>query len=697
MKSIKFYIQTFLSFSIIFLLVIGVWWGSNILPTYAETSASAQANYEQENIMDDLEGSTINGRLFDINDYPRDLSEDLKVLSFVEFGYSYYTSTQSDFALYVYIYNPRHIPFDYDSSLNEITFRVGGLTSADYNSYPLTFLNMSESSDIRGRFLKYKIELSDSEKQSILNALDHSSRVYEVTEVELAPDSGSAIAYDVSSKYTYTGYAAGYGINVDDEATLSCVVSGDVLSFSPEVHHTFFRAEGNNGTNSYTQDTLYSVYFSVPNNLLDTYGEIVEIRASWLKAMTQWAFVTGNQVFYDLIEQYMGYDMSNGENTMLPLESPNFSDISDYRIYAQDYDKNVVFDYGQVGDIDSVVQGYTEYDGWFSGLFYAGSDTDSADSYVISSEILLSSMIGYHDEYDIKEDLVLDQTPANPQPGWYYGSYVFSTPYDGAYLEVDGKEYSYSKALFESWDSEETVADIAADDELPSLHSVTLGKTFWEKLFGGYHEVSSTTYDNINAIEKISEDSFLSTVSATCSNLYIDESDYEDFRLFYEEATAKDETVYLFRFDVGEYSALETVLGTTNDSGLVTPDIDVISTNGRIFKQNVYLDFDLIHLKLLSGDTVTTIGVVMSPIDIIADSTPALDVNSDRSVLKSLLLILGLILLLVILMPVLPYIVRFVVWLIGLPFKLISAIAGSKNKQYNNTGQADSDDRHNYK
>lgn len=551
LKSFTYKICIFIIFAF---LCISILWGVFARSVFAD---SMESGYDQSKVLKDLEDSVISGKQFEVSDYPADDDGDLKILAFAEYCYNFYTSEQDDYRLYLYVYNPQLIEFDYASTLNTVSMRIGGNTADDYADYDLMFLDMTTGGDLQGRFLKLKINLSADEKSAILNELDHSSRVYEVTELELKLSGGSSAAYDVSAKYTYTGFAKGYGEDKEGDSTLNCSVSGDVASISPEVHHTFYRAEGSNGTTTYTQDTLYSVYFSVPDELFGEYGELIEIRASWLKAMTQWAFVTGNSQFYDFAEQYMGLNMSDGEINTFPLEVAKLSDLTDYRIYAQDYNHRMVFDYGQVGD--TTVSGYAEYDGWFSGLFYAGTDTDSADDYVISSEVLLQAMEKYHDEYDMREDLEV-------------GDYTFSTPYGGDYLEVDGKEYPYSKALFESWDDEETVADISTDYDLPDLTSVTLGKNFWEKLFGGYHEVSSTEFDDIKAIEIITEDSFESTPALTCENLFIDTSDYEDFSAFYEAAEAKGETVILLRFDVGEYSALETVLGTTNDNQLITPN-----------------------------------------------------------------------------------------------------------------------------
>ena len=77
-----------------------------------------------------------------------------------------------------------------------------------------------------------------------------------------------------------------------------------------------------------------------------------------------------------------------------------------------------------------------------------------------------------------------------------------------------------------------------------------------------------------------------------------------------------------------------------------------------------------------------------NPIDIIDPISSPATMRPEGGLpdwVKWIVGILALILLLVILMPILPYIIRFVIWLISLPFKLIGAIikgiSGSKKRR----------------
>lgn len=662
---------------------------------YAATS-SVQAQYEKRNIIKDLEKSQINGEPFDFSEWNFDETKDTQVLSFIEFCYSFQASKRGDFGLYVYVYNPKGLAYDYDSTLNSLLMAFAPTfddQTVEYLPYRLEYLNMSTTAKYEGLFFKYKVALTADDKEKIFSVMNSTERVYKVAEIQLLIEGDmNPTAYAVGNTYTYSGYSEGYGSAAATEDSLTCSVLG-LTSISPRVHQTFFRPDGSNGNNSYTQDTLYSVYFSVPNKLLEEYGELVEIRATWLKTMLQWAFVTGDQEFYDFAYNLRGYDMAHlietasmGSKTDYPkassgsyagwassnLKTGNLGDVSSKRIYGYSLEGRGVFDYGrQYMDAGNC--------GWFSGIYWAGSGMDSADKYVVPSEDILQTMKDYHDYYDGRD--VYEYVKHTKAGGYYFTNTFWTyTPYNGEYLEVDGITYPYSKALFESWDKKATIADVSASKEY-KLTSQQIDKGFWEKLFGGSHVVSSTTFDGIKAIQKVEASDIKSTAKETSKTLYINVNDVEDFKKFYNSATAANEAVYLFRFDMGEYVALETALGTSNNSTLVTPNIDIKNTNGRVFKQNAYLGFELIHLKFEGDKGITIIPVVMSPMTIVADGDPALHTHSDFNWWKIILAVLLIIILLIILMPVLPHIISGAVWVVTAPFKAMGNLTKRRQEK----------------
>jgi hypothetical protein len=75
--------------------------------TLSVQADTAALTYEQTNVMDDLKGSTINGKEFSLNDYGFSALKETQVISFVEYCYSFYENLQDNYGLYVYVYNPK--------------------------------------------------------------------------------------------------------------------------------------------------------------------------------------------------------------------------------------------------------------------------------------------------------------------------------------------------------------------------------------------------------------------------------------------------------------------------------------------------------------------------------------------------------------------------------------------------------------
>ena len=65
-----------------------------VLPASAEQTSKSV--YEQTNVLDDLKKSTIGDQPFDLSTYNFDESKETKVLSFVEYCYSFYSAKQEN-------------------------------------------------------------------------------------------------------------------------------------------------------------------------------------------------------------------------------------------------------------------------------------------------------------------------------------------------------------------------------------------------------------------------------------------------------------------------------------------------------------------------------------------------------------------------------------------------------------------------
>lgn len=568
---------------------------------YAAAASSVIVKYENQNVLDDLQGTTINGEKIDLSEYYFDNSKNVEVLAFAEFGYSFNTGNQDDYGLYVYVYNPRGFDFTTNQSLNKISLQCG--KNATREKYQLNYLNRSTKKGYEGLFYKFKISLTAAQRSNILQTLDKSARMYDVSEIELcSSDAWNATAYNVANVYTYTGYAAGYGSDFDsEESTLACA-SKDSVTLSLDVHGAAYRPEGTNGKNNYTQDMLHSVYFSIPNSYINEYGEMTAVHATWLNAKTAPIFVTGNDDVYNALLQYVGTTVPDYSSFRSTCAYGFTSDVAIYNCYAGTFTGETINRLNYIFKAPNKI-----------------ADINNADHYTLKGSEVLEYIRNY------KPGGVIEGNNTDNENGGFGGG--GGSERSTSEL-VAGKYYS---ELFVGVDDEPTEVNITADDTY-SITSQKLTQSFWEKVFNkqGTHFESSETFEDIEAIHAVSNSDIKSKKAETCQNLYIDETYYEDFKAFYDKATSSNETVYLFRYYQSEYVCDEAEEYQYTGTSLQPELHRRLDTNAYVAQEVVSLDFDIIDVTLTKDDVSTVIACVSSPIDIVPDITPPVNTTPDE-------------------------------------------------------------------
>lgn len=584
--------------------------------------AATDLNIDSKNVLDDLNGSIIGGKEFNLADYPYDENSKTQVISFSEYCYSYYSKNQGNYGLYVYVYNPQGKAFDERTERNKIQFSADGGKS--YDKYVLQFLNYSHGADCEGLFYKFKVVFTNEQRKAVLNALDSEKRVYKISGIELSTG-GNVVEYPVVQTYEYTGFAEGYGAFEGSADSLSCKVDGLSLYLTLDVHSTYYRPSGTNG-GAYAQDTLHSVYFSVPNKLIEEYGEMTAVHATWLNARTSPIFVTGDETVYNAIRAYLGQYVDGGDYWLLKDENKN-NDLQ-YALIASKYIESADWNnasYGSSWLSYNANRRYTNSDVDLYTLAYCFlADNGNADDYTLPAEALVGN----------KSEGV---------KGWFE---EYSATYGG-----DLVNDRFSSALFSEVAEAFTDVTITADDTF-KLTDEQISQNWWQQFVGGGYNVTGTTEYLISAIKQVGADDFKTTVYETCEGLYIDESDYDEFKAFYDEATENDETVYLFRYAQTEYVNHEVAVYSKGDDGAIIKGFgyDYVNTNAYFAEMWVQLDFDIIDVTMTKNGVDTVIPVVMSPVDLAADATPPVITNEDGAawwayVIIVLAEILGLLLL----------------------------------------------------
>ena len=620
---------------------------------YAE---SGELNYDKTSVMDDLTSSTVNGQPFDVKDYPYDEDSQAQIVNFVEYCYSYKGNMQSNYGLYVYVYNPQGLNISTNSKSNKIQMAVSYGSEGKPNNYAkfdLQFLSKSEDSNYKNLFYKFKVVDREINGTTFKDRVNSNERRYDVSGIELVTyGANNATEYPVNGTYKFTGYAAGYGPDAGAKSTLESSVEY-LETITLDVKHTFYRTQTSSKGAGY-QNQLDTVYFAVPQRFFDTYGKLQRIKAEWYEYKTKDIVVTSNQEFYDQayphIGEYFGYNHNDsvlslgqqagdggggmmvakwgwnlGNNYLhMPADALYYlfkvDNIEEYDPYA---------DIVSIGGVESnaLYEYIKNYDKTFDGGTLPIKDgTISADLF----------------ESDIDDYRKLDTGYGKIQQGYSY--YDFDA-------DVDLQKLS-------SW-----------QEGNPSFWDNWMNWGLWNTMFGKIPEESSRV---VSPIYTLKEEDLQGSDEEIAERLLVNAGDVSALKNYYRDAVTvsgiddEEKVVVLFRFATSDYySAAVDIM----ELRTILPDKH---TEGQAYRawESVFFDFDVIQLTFNKDGVYKVIPVVSSPIDIVNAVTPPVQMPDDTPWWKVLLGILLGILLIVLLVPLLPWIARAIVWIVSLPFRL---------------------------
>ena len=655
-KFLKVHFQRILSlFALLVLCVAMVLGGQMTAPVaYAETGGANK--YDDTYVLDDLSTAMVGDKPFNLNDYPKNPYGEIQAVTLMEYCYSFYGNSQGNYALYLYIYNPAMLSIATTSASNMVEiatdFYYKGENGKEgepqsYSKFRLQFCSMS-TGDYEKLFYKFRVI---DENNEILNAVREYEeefggvRPYYVSSVEFVAEGSTKIEdYYLGKIYRYSGYAEGYGNS--DDFPIDCDVEDFQDYLDLEVKSTHYRPSGASIEGTGVQDELDSIYFAIPNDTIEKFGEIDAVHLEWYEYLTNRIFVTGNSEVFNALQPYIGKDIS---------------ELSDYSTEYMGWSRTVKYGFAightQRGPND-------QYPVVSSGYNLTGVVWDNGEDSIITKLPFLFSS-GGEDVYDFQ----MSRETFEEYVKWYSENVNTDKSILGKYssdLFIEGADADRTAGYNERW--------VKASDEY-SLESYVLDTAWWH-FWGETYDDQSDEYEGIKAIHKVDPhtDFAVGDIPTICDNLYINEGDYEVFKAYVDEATEQDKTVYLLRFAVTDYHSTEVEnVGSYDTFGVPFPDW--LDDNAYMAQQTAFLNLDVIDVTFLKDGVYTTLAAVSDPIDILNPTSPPVNVPDDGlNLLQIILLVLALIVLLVILMPILPYIIKAVVWIIMLPFKAIAAI-----------------------
>lgn len=668
-KMIYPFIALFWALNFIFFLLVG----GGVGITYAAAVSSAE--FDKSYVLDDLNGAQIEGNTFSYSDYGFDSGKTTQILTFVEYCYSYYSNMQDNYSLYVYVYNPQCVDYDWDSTLNKIQFSYGD--ESNYAKYSLKFLNYSVDGGTYGLFAKYRVVLPDTVKNEILETLNPDGRIYTVSGIELlvngdmnatdyAASGGTADNIVYAKEYTYTGYADGYGSIDGDSAELSCTVKEtDVLSL--DITQTVYRPEGNyyNGT----QSQLNSCFFSVPNKYFEAFGNLTDILCEWWKYDTGPIYVTADEQLYQGIYDLHGVD--------------SFKYIDDFTF--------LILILGNV-DHGSFVWDLYPY-------YYSTNYANKLGSYTWASSSALVNTINFANCSPLDYYCAVFYTNGESlkdysvSPAEIQEQFLLNSSLSGKDLDINGKYSSYFFSGDTFFDFGYERKELSVNDNYELWWTETVKSTFYQKLFGGYDV--NIEYETVNGMQTVTQSDLRGSDSLVAQRLYMDVNDVPALREVVNEAD-DEETVVLLRYDISTYYSVhctEAVRSLTTDDWTLVQACYDAAMNGNftsyVAQETVYLDFDIIQLTFTAENgEKTVVPVVSSPVDVFSPITPPLEESygdDGFDWLAFIFLVIGIILLLAILKVLTPIIAPFIAPVLDIvksivtaPFRLIKKIFTKK-------------------
>lgn len=606
-------------------------------------------SFDNTNVLDDLESSTVNGKPFDFLAYAFDETKSLQIINLVEYCYSYKANMRGNYGLYVYVYNPQGIDIVEKSGQNKIEMAVswsknddGSYSANQYEKFNLKFCNKSERANYKGLFYKFKIVDKEIDGKTMAERVNSAERRYDVVGIELLTRGNTnATDYGVGGSYRYSGYAQGYGDSA--ESTLNCVVE-DFETLSLEVHHTYYRTNVSSlGKGHYNE--VNTVYFSVPDRFFKQYGNLQKIHAEWWEYKTKMALVTSDVDFYNTALKNTGVDVGvYGNKNKVPYDISTKNTSKTTNCFNYDWTYNVGNAIGTMGIYSTYRQSILPL------VFYSSvSNLDSVFDFLYTKPVAgnVKNTVVANYIYNYKNDLGNGYVDCN-------GRQLYKDLFED---EVDdGRTMGYNNCYID-------LADTF------NLNSYDSNHTWWNKLWDYGFSWPSTDgdYQNVAPIYELTDNDFLKDNDTFANDLLVNKDDVNSLRTYYAQEKLKGNHVILFRFANTDYYSVEVAEdGNFQDKTL-----------GYIAQMTCFFDFDIIDLTFNKDGVYTVIPVVSSPVDIINGfDPPATEFEWWK------LMILALILFLILLAPVLPYILKGIVWIVSLPFKavgkIVKSVKGSK-------------------
>lgn len=535
----------------------------------ALAESATPSDFDETSVMADLNGATIDGKLFDVDDYPLGEDKVPQLLQFAEYGFSTIMDLQHNYGLYFYFYNPSGK--EIDPNYCEVLFWLGSKDSDggfEYENCTLKLLSVSADNV----FAKFKLTEHVSDTYNRV-AMTPASREYHIAGIQIRYKGElNAVDYSVGGKWLYSGYGEGLATESQNGSTLVST-SSPLTVVDLDVQFTYYRS----WQNLENADQLSAVYFSIDKSFDSRYDDLYSIQAECYEYLTSPIFCVFDKAYFTESDLFVDYDKlwSDLQNQVgVTMDGTSGRTLYWGPSYTSVYNKHGT--YAALVELDKMA--------WLTQV-------TSGQNFAMTTDALLT----YMQQYSTSRD----KTILNK-----YSPDLFSSKY----LVPGGSQFTSGYRQIDLSNS--------GEDDFTLVGS-SVKFNVWQALFGD--KQWSQELENIQPIVKVSYDDVKSlSDEEVTSNYFIAPEEVSRFRTYLQLNESK--VTYLFRFsnDVYYTSQLGTSYGLTGgQTGAI----------GFMVQQPVFLNFDIISLGYKKDGVVNVIPVVSNPKDFIGSAEAGPDIH----------------------------------------------------------------------
>lgn len=549
------------------------------------TSSSIETEYK--NLLETtIEYDFVNvfGGAYSIENYKQDTSiNELKFIGCVE-GKNQITNRVD---LFLYLYNPSQKTVDKKSKYNNILMSIED--SNEYNKYNIQLIDTygdTLNNDLSTNALLMKFVVS--------GPVSSYGWTYNMTELELYNSVEAIYEKSIIAKiYEFETNKIG------DKFFCNMRIEKELSTVELDAYHTYYRVN-TVGFNKY--EDLQSVYFAVPNALIETCGDLWAMKCVWDTYQTNNVLVTGDTKMEMIFEDWIyGYNPYN-------------TDFKFSVVYGDVSPSKPSFPYGyNVESMTDFEVPYNPMGAWNRpGEIYDYDDNNSVlgDFYgpFASTYDFPLKMVFYSDNVDSYEEKVVD------------GAQIISYLH-GHKITVDG-ERVFDDSMFSNHCENETTFTVERKNLPMPIYEKCSGWTaFWS---GGFEDVATGEYVSFDTFMEIDKNDVKKMSVGEFTEKYLVDS--EDFRCLsgkcgeclqcrVTDSEYDDCTWFLLRYDVTDFQAYD---------ALICNNISGTTQKACVFNGGVIDGFDTISVTFkdiaADGDSVMlTFPIVRTPTQFAVD------------------------------------------------------------------------------